>query len=48
MEEALNKSQELIKQMNADEMPKTTECPSDVGSLNTDVLVNMNPAEGYR
>ncbi|WAQ98359.1 hypothetical protein MAR_022732 [Mya arenaria] len=47
VDEALNKSQELIKQINADNIPKTIHCPSDVGSLTTDILVSMNPLDGY-
>lgn len=33
--------------INADDMPRKTECPSDVGSLDTEALVSMNPTEGY-
>lgn len=47
VDEALNKSQQLIKQINSDNFPNKTDCPSDVGSLATDVLVSMNPIEGY-
>ncbi|XP_052276636.1 uncharacterized protein LOC127875922 isoform X3 [Dreissena polymorpha] len=47
LEEALNKSQELIRQINSDDFAKKTDCPSDIGSLTTDILVSMNPAEGY-
>ena len=48
VEDALNKSQELMNELEKDEYPNQTECPSDVGSLSTDVLVSMNPAEGYK
>ncbi|XP_045215778.2 uncharacterized protein LOC123566021 isoform X2 [Mercenaria mercenaria] len=48
VEEALNKSQELIRQINTDDFPSNTNVPSDVGSLATDVLVSMDPVEGYQ
>lgn len=48
VEEALNKSQELIRQINTDEFPSKTNVPSDVGTLATDDLVSMNPLEGYQ
>ena len=37
-----------MNELENDEYPNRTECPSDVGSLSTDVLVSMNPAEGYK
>lgn len=48
VEEALNKSQELIRQINTDDFPNKTNVPSDVGTLATDDLVSMNPIEGYQ
>lgn len=48
VEEALNKSQELIRQINTDDYPNKTNVPSDVGTLATDDLVSMNPIEGYK
>ena len=48
VEDALNKSQELLNDLEQDEYPNKTECPSDIGSLSTDLLVSMNPAEGYK
>ena len=44
MDEALNKSHELMRQINSDDYPKTTECPSEVGSLNTEILLSCDPA----
>lgn len=46
VEEALNKSQELLNKVNAEDLPNRTSVPSDVGSLATDVLVSVDPAEG--
>ena len=43
----MDKSQELIRQINTDEFTNKTDVPSEVGSLATDVLVSMNPVEGY-
>lgn len=48
MEDALNKSHELLKDLDKDEYPDTTQCPSEVGSLSTDVLTSLNPVEGYQ
>ena len=48
MEDALNKSQELLSDLEKDEYPNKTECPSEVGSLSTDILTSMNPTAGYQ
>ena len=48
MEDALNKSQELLNDLEKDEYPNKTECPSEVGSLSTDILTSMNPVAGYQ
>lgn len=44
VEEALNKSQELLRQVEGDDEAPPT-CPSDVGSLNTDVLLSIDPVK---
>ena len=42
MDEALNKSGELLKRIASDErLPR--DAPSDIESANTDTLINMNP-----
>ncbi|KAL4227783.1 hypothetical protein ACF0H5_013219 [Mactra antiquata] len=48
VEEALNKSQDLIKQINLDDFPSKSNVPIEVGSLATDVLVSIDPTTGYR
>ena len=48
MEDALNKSQELLNDLEIDEYPNKTDCPSEVGSLSTDILTSMNPVAGYQ
>ncbi|KAL3866991.1 hypothetical protein ACJMK2_044233 [Sinanodonta woodiana] len=49
VEDALNKSQELLDKIGQDGLnPVQTECPSDVGSLNTETLLSLNPVQGYK